>query len=118
MARIVVECRAPAGWLDQGIDILVDGRAKAKIGRDRARAQIVVEAGGHALQARVGRVMSVPLNFRILERETIGFDCVVAGAWRKRVTLALSYRRSSDERFRPRDREPLNDGPPADGEAV
>jgi hypothetical protein len=118
MPRIVVECRSNAGWLGQGIDLLVDGRERAKIGRDGARAEADIEAGVHVLQARVGRVMSLPLNFRILERETIGFDCVVAGAWRKRVTLAQSYRRASDERFKPRDRGLLNDGPATDSAAV
>ena len=118
MPRIVVECRSNPGWLSQEIDLLVDGRERAKIGRDGSRAEVAVEAGGHVLQARVGRVTSQPLHFRIQERETIGFDCVVAGAWRKQVTLAQSYRRASDERFKPRDREILNDGPPADNAAV
>jgi hypothetical protein len=99
MPRIVVDCQAGGRWPGQDVDILVDGRDRAKIGRN-GRADIAIEAGSHVLQARVGRVMSQPLYFRLLDRETIGFDCIVSGAWTKRVTLAQTYLRLSDERFK------------------
>jgi hypothetical protein len=97
MPRIVVDCQSD-GWPGQDAEILVDGRERAKIGRNE-RADLPIDVGSHVLQARVGRTTSQPLYFRIQERETIGFDCLVAGAWRKRVTLRQSYRRQSDERF-------------------
>lgn len=110
MPRIVVESRS-SGWPGPAVEILVDGQERAKIGKSE-RADVAVDAGSHVLQARVGRTASQPLYFRIQERETVGFDCVVSGAWRKQVTLIQSYRRQSDERFRSHERA-LFDEPPA-----
>jgi hypothetical protein len=103
MPRIVVDCQAGGRWPGQDVDILVDGRDRARISRN-GRADIAIETGSHVVQARVGRTMSQPLYFRLLDRETIGFDCAVSGAWNKRVTLTQTYLRLSDERFKAQER--------------
>jgi hypothetical protein len=111
MPRIVVGCQSDAGWLGQDVDVLLDGRVRARVGRN-TRADVAVGAGSHVLQARVGRVISTPLPFRIEERETVGFDCIVSGSWRKSVALTQAYRRQSDERFK------SQPGPPGPGEGA
>jgi hypothetical protein len=114
MPRIVVDGRS-SGWPSLDAEILVDGRERAKIGGNQ-RVDLAVDAGSHVLQARVGRTTSQPLYFRIEERETIGFDCIVSGHWRKQITLLQSYRKQSDERFRSHERSLLDERPVPDEE--
>ena len=103
MPKIVVELQSANNWFGRDVDILVDGRERGKLSLSD-RADIAVEGGSNVLQARVGCVISAELYFRVLERETVGFDCIISGAWHERVLLARAYRRQSDERFKTRDR--------------
>lgn len=103
MPRIVVDCQS-GNWLGKDVDILVDGRERAHIGRGE-RADMDIEPGGHVLQARFWKSMTQPLYFRAEEHETIGFDCIVSGLLRKSVMLTHAFRQRSDQRFRASQRE-------------
>lgn len=106
MPRIVVDCQS-GNWLGKDVDILVDGRERAHIGRGE-RADMDIEPGGHVLQARFWKAMTQPLYFRAEEHETIGFDCIVSGLLRKSVMLTHAFRQRSDQRFRAAQREPTD----------
>lgn len=63
------------------------------------RVEFFVPVGSHALQARMGALMSQPAYFRAIERETVSFACVAAGLWQKRLTLHPMARRQPEDRF-------------------
>lgn len=99
MPRIVVDCQS-GSWRIHDFEILVDGAERARVGRSD-RADVTIEPGSHVVQVRLGQGLSSPLYFRIEEHETVGFSCVVSGAWRKSLMLEQSFRRRSDQRFGP-----------------
>jgi DnaJ domain len=98
MPTLVVERQSGFGFPVADIDILLDGRERGSIGRV-AKIEILVHAGAHALQARMGAVMSLPAYFKADERETIGFACVASGVWQRQLTLQRVFHRQPDDRF-------------------
>lgn len=98
MPTLVVERQPGFGLSVADIDILVDGKERGSIGR-APKLECHVHPGPHAIQARVGSVLSQPAYFKVDERETVGFICLSSGVWRRRLTLQRVLHRQPDDRF-------------------
>jgi hypothetical protein len=98
MPRIIVENRTGLNTLLGEVQLFLDGRELMKIGR-KEHADFSVMPGGHTLQARLGSTASPSVEFRIEDRETLGFACEVSGIFKKQLSLWQSFHRPAADRF-------------------
>jgi hypothetical protein len=106
MPTLIVERQSSFGLPVVDIDIILDGRECGSIGR-ASKLELFVHPGAHSLQARMGAVMSQPVYFKAVERETVGFACATSGVWPRRLTLHPKFHRQPSDRFG-RKLEPAN----------
>lgn len=97
MPRVVFENRLPFSFFGD-LQILLDGRDRLKLARNQV-ADFQIPLGVHVLQARSGDLLSDPVEFRIADRETLGFCCSVSGLWQKDLSIQTLYHRRPDDRF-------------------